>query len=267
MSWLDTDATLDHVEKIVLAAQYGTDEWLLRSLLALAKKPDPISVEEGRRLGLEDCVEVGIGAGAADGRQSVWPLQLRQRYIIRGKAHRDFSPEGRAMVIMPPGDPEVASSEMRAVTIKVLEVGPPVVKKYLNGGLLVTVSWTDEDRPADGIWGVITEGPTWEHKLPYMVSTPWAHRAILHFYVDQKGVYHHQYCDDPVWTRNPWDLGDTPGSKVGVVESQVHAREIVARALSKIADYFGADVILLDGSLDHKKLGSIVFNGEINGRS
>ncbi|KIO06259.1 hypothetical protein M404DRAFT_998921, partial [Pisolithus tinctorius Marx 270] len=53
MSWLDTDATLDHVEKIVLAAQYGTDEWLLRSLLALAKKPDPISVEEGRRLGLE----------------------------------------------------------------------------------------------------------------------------------------------------------------------------------------------------------------------
>ncbi|KAI6139121.1 hypothetical protein BKA82DRAFT_4342719 [Pisolithus tinctorius] len=47
----------------------------------------------------------------------------------------------------------------------------------------------------------------------------------------------------------------------------VHAREIVARALSKIADYFGADVILLDGSLDHKKLGSIVFNGEINGRS
>ncbi|KAI6139539.1 hypothetical protein BKA82DRAFT_4342505 [Pisolithus tinctorius] len=61
-----------------------------------------------------------------------------------------------------------------------------------------------------------------------------------------------------VWTRNPWDLRDSLGRKVGVVESQVtsslpsidvtvHAREIVARALSKKADYFGADVILLDG--------------------
>ncbi|KAI5997633.1 hypothetical protein F5J12DRAFT_895761 [Pisolithus orientalis] len=58
MCWLDNDATLDHVEKIVLATQYGIKQWLLPSLFALAQRPDPISVEEGTRLGIETALKL-----------------------------------------------------------------------------------------------------------------------------------------------------------------------------------------------------------------
>ncbi|KAI6139533.1 hypothetical protein BKA82DRAFT_4222960 [Pisolithus tinctorius] len=52
------NAALDHVEKIVLAMQYDIKEWLLSSLLALAQRPDPISIEEGRRLGIETALKL-----------------------------------------------------------------------------------------------------------------------------------------------------------------------------------------------------------------
>ncbi|KAI5997637.1 dephospho-CoA kinase-domain-containing protein [Pisolithus orientalis] len=58
-------------------------------------------------------------------------------------------------------------------------------------------------------------------------------------------------------------------SGIPIIDADVLAREVVApgtRALSKIAAYFGPDVILPDGSLDRKKLGSIVFNDETKRR-
>ncbi|KAI6043412.1 hypothetical protein EDC04DRAFT_2891036 [Pisolithus marmoratus] len=62
ISWLDTSGASayrsDHVERIVFAMQYGIEEWLLPSLLALAQRPDPISVEEGRRLGIETALKL-----------------------------------------------------------------------------------------------------------------------------------------------------------------------------------------------------------------
>ncbi|KAI6040610.1 hypothetical protein EDC04DRAFT_2602387 [Pisolithus marmoratus] len=62
ISWLDTsDASLcrpDPVERVALATQYDIKEWLLPSLLALARRPDPIGVEEGRRLGIETALKL-----------------------------------------------------------------------------------------------------------------------------------------------------------------------------------------------------------------
>lgn len=59
ISWLDIgNGDLDHVDKIVLAMQYNIKEWLLPSLLALAQRPDPISVEEGRYLGIETALKL-----------------------------------------------------------------------------------------------------------------------------------------------------------------------------------------------------------------
>ncbi|KAI6099234.1 dephospho-CoA kinase-domain-containing protein [Pisolithus croceorrhizus] len=54
-------------------------------------------------------------------------------------------------------------------------------------------------------------------------------------------------------------------SGIPVIDADILAREVVApgtRALSKIAARFGPDLILPDGSLDRKKLGSIIFNDE-----
>lgn len=54
-------------------------------------------------------------------------------------------------------------------------------------------------------------------------------------------------------------------SGIPVIDADVLAREVVApgtHALSKIVGYFGPHVILPDGSLDRKKLGSIIFNDE-----
>ncbi|KAI6040629.1 hypothetical protein EDC04DRAFT_1460135 [Pisolithus marmoratus] len=62
ISWLDTsDASpcrSSHVERVMFAMQYGIKEWLLPSLLALAQRPEPISVEEGRQLGIETALKL-----------------------------------------------------------------------------------------------------------------------------------------------------------------------------------------------------------------
>ncbi|KIO07319.1 hypothetical protein M404DRAFT_136875, partial [Pisolithus tinctorius Marx 270] len=58
-------------------------------------------------------------------------------------------------------------------------------------------------------------------------------------------------------------------SSIPIIDADILAREVVApgtRALSKIAAYFGPDIILPDGSLDRKKFGSIVFNDETKRR-
>jgi dephospho-CoA kinase len=50
-----------------------------------------------------------------------------------------------------------------------------------------------------------------------------------------------------------------------VIDADIVAREIVRRgqkALGEIAEVFGADIILQNGQLDRKKLGSIVFKQE-----
>ncbi|KAI6139495.1 hypothetical protein BKA82DRAFT_3922456, partial [Pisolithus tinctorius] len=53
ISWLgSSSATLGNVEKGALAMQCDIKGWLLPSLLALAQRHDPITVEEGRRLGI-----------------------------------------------------------------------------------------------------------------------------------------------------------------------------------------------------------------------
>lgn len=55
-------------------------------------------------------------------------------------------------------------------------------------------------------------------------------------------------------------------SGIPVVDADILAREAVApgtRALSQITDFFGAEVIQPDGTLDRKKLGTIVFNDPI----
>jgi dephospho-CoA kinase len=54
--------------------------------------------------------------------------------------------------------------------------------------------------------------------------------------------------------------------KVAVVDADILAREAVQpgkAALKKIVKYFGPSVLLADGSLDRKKLGSIIFNDEV----
>lgn len=62
ISWLDTSPASLHrsdlIEKIVLATRYDIKEWLLPSLLAIAQRPDPISVEEGKRLGIETALKL-----------------------------------------------------------------------------------------------------------------------------------------------------------------------------------------------------------------
>ncbi|KAL4068136.1 hypothetical protein J3A83DRAFT_3816544 [Scleroderma citrinum] len=49
---------IDPVEKVVLAMQYDIKEWLLPALLKLAQRPEPISIEEGRRIGFETTVKL-----------------------------------------------------------------------------------------------------------------------------------------------------------------------------------------------------------------
>ncbi|KAL4076913.1 hypothetical protein V8B97DRAFT_1938176 [Scleroderma yunnanense] len=46
------------ITKLVAAKQYNIDEWLLPALLALAQRPEPISVEEAHRIGLETTVKL-----------------------------------------------------------------------------------------------------------------------------------------------------------------------------------------------------------------
>ncbi|KAI5996619.1 hypothetical protein F5J12DRAFT_725567, partial [Pisolithus orientalis] len=49
---------VDPIDKVVLALQYNIREWLLPAFLALAKRPTPISIEEGRRIGFENALKL-----------------------------------------------------------------------------------------------------------------------------------------------------------------------------------------------------------------
>ncbi|KIM86423.1 hypothetical protein PILCRDRAFT_4918 [Piloderma croceum F 1598] len=53
--------------------------------------------------------------------------------------------------------------------------------------------------------------------------------------------------------------------KVPIVDADILARQVVepgTPALAKIINYFGPSILLPDGSLDRKQLGSIIFNDE-----
>jgi dephospho-CoA kinase len=53
--------------------------------------------------------------------------------------------------------------------------------------------------------------------------------------------------------------------KIPIVDADVLARQVVqpgTPALTKIVKYFGPSILLPDGSLDRKLLGSIIFNDE-----
>lgn len=54
--------------------------------------------------------------------------------------------------------------------------------------------------------------------------------------------------------------------KVPIVDADVLARHVVlpgTPGLKKIVEYFGDEVLLPDGALDRKKLGTIIFNDEV----
>ncbi|KAI6139541.1 hypothetical protein BKA82DRAFT_4223017 [Pisolithus tinctorius] len=51
-------STMWEFDKVVLALQYNIREWLLPAFLALAKRPAPISIEEGRRIGFENALKL-----------------------------------------------------------------------------------------------------------------------------------------------------------------------------------------------------------------
>jgi dephospho-CoA kinase len=56
---------------------------------------------------------------------------------------------------------------------------------------------------------------------------------------------------------------------IPIIDADVLARQVVlpgTPALAKIVDHFGPSVLLPDGSLDRKKLGSIIFNDEAQRR-
>jgi len=53
--------------------------------------------------------------------------------------------------------------------------------------------------------------------------------------------------------------------QIPVIDADVLAREVVqpgTKGLAQIVAYFGSEVLLLDGTLDRKKLGAIIFNDE-----
>ncbi|KAI5985623.1 hypothetical protein EDD15DRAFT_1626644 [Pisolithus albus] len=72
ISWLGAAYQSDPVEKIVLATRYDIGEWLLPSLLALAQRADPISVEEGKRLGIETALKLA---------------SVREKFRLQGAEH------------------------------------------------------------------------------------------------------------------------------------------------------------------------------------
>lgn len=56
---------------------------------------------------------------------------------------------------------------------------------------------------------------------------------------------------------------------IPVIDADILARQVVvpgAPALTRITGEFGSTILLSDGSLDRKKLGSIVFNDEVQRR-
>ncbi|EGN95881.1 hypothetical protein SERLA73DRAFT_113599 [Serpula lacrymans var. lacrymans S7.3] len=54
--------------------------------------------------------------------------------------------------------------------------------------------------------------------------------------------------------------------QIPIIDADILAREVVqpgTRGLAQIVDYFGSSVLLADGSLDRRKLGSIIFSDEV----
>ncbi|KAI6040631.1 hypothetical protein EDC04DRAFT_1459952 [Pisolithus marmoratus] len=49
---------LNPVDKFALASTYGIKKWLLPALLVLAQRPEPIKIEEGRRMGFENALKL-----------------------------------------------------------------------------------------------------------------------------------------------------------------------------------------------------------------
>ncbi|KAI6040611.1 hypothetical protein EDC04DRAFT_2566843 [Pisolithus marmoratus] len=49
---------LNPVEKFVLASKYGIKQWILPALLVLAQRSEPISVEEGHRIGFDNALKL-----------------------------------------------------------------------------------------------------------------------------------------------------------------------------------------------------------------
>ncbi|KAI5983064.1 hypothetical protein EDD15DRAFT_2179700, partial [Pisolithus albus] len=109
ISWLDTsDASLyrsDPLEKIVLANRYDIKEWLLPSLLALAQRPDPISIEEGRRLGLETALKLAS---------------------VREKLRLQKAPQGTKQLVVGDRDPAATLLDFTPVIRKVFGWQLPV---------------------------------------------------------------------------------------------------------------------------------------------
>jgi len=52
------DSGLDPIDKFLLAQRYDVTEWIVPTLLKLAQRPEPISIEEGRRLGWETALKI-----------------------------------------------------------------------------------------------------------------------------------------------------------------------------------------------------------------
>ena len=50
--------SIDPVEKLVLATQFEIKGWMLPTLLKLAQRAEPISMEEGRRMGFETALKL-----------------------------------------------------------------------------------------------------------------------------------------------------------------------------------------------------------------
>jgi len=60
------------------------------------------------------------------------------------------------------------------------------------------------------------------------------------------------------------------GKNIPVVDADIIARQVVepgTPGLSKIVHHFGPDILTADGTLDRKKLGSIIFNDETKRRT
>lgn len=52
------NGSIDPVDKLVMAIKYKITEWMLPTLLKLAQRAEPISVDEGNRMGLETALKL-----------------------------------------------------------------------------------------------------------------------------------------------------------------------------------------------------------------
>ncbi|KAI6124775.1 hypothetical protein EDD16DRAFT_521522 [Pisolithus croceorrhizus] len=91
---------LDLIEKVVFATRYDIKEWLLPSLLAIARRPNPISVEEGRRLGIETALKLA---------------SVREKLRL----------QGHTRLVVGDRDPSAASLDFTPVIRKVFEIQSP----------------------------------------------------------------------------------------------------------------------------------------------